>query len=365
MGSARKHRDPKLPRQIDELARLKVLGGPDRGCVYVVTAQACVIGRGEECDAVLTDLKASRKHVELRASPRGWSFHDLGSANGVLLNGQEARSGQLKPGDVLSLGETECEFFPGDAGTLLLTAPARSSEQVRVEREALRDQRERVLASVGVSDPQGRSRLGRPVAPVAGAGQGRRGGPSPLFLGVMALAAGAFLFERELVLFLGGGEGSRREGEKESGKLSKNKKKKSEASPLEDLSLPDGSTMQAAEIFFREGFREFLAGNYLRARQQFQTALQVSPGHQEARRYLDKTAQSLDQLVKHHLDAGNRNLELRRYGHAKSHFEAVLRTLSHDPSHRGYSEAQDQLRLLSERRGGRRDARLPAGGDAR
>ena len=46
-----------------------------------------VIGRSRDCDIVLDDAGVSRKHAEIRPSGDGWTVADLGSTNGVLVNG--------------------------------------------------------------------------------------------------------------------------------------------------------------------------------------------------------------------------------------------------------------------------------------
>jgi hypothetical protein len=73
-----------------------------------------VIGRSRECDIVLQDSGVSRRHAEIRPSGAGWSVIDLGSTNGVVLNGRELRGAeQLQAGDRLQMGSTEITFELG------------------------------------------------------------------------------------------------------------------------------------------------------------------------------------------------------------------------------------------------------------
>jgi FhaA, N-terminal domain/FHA domain len=71
-----------------------------------------VVGRSRDCEVVLEDSGVSRHHAELRPSAEGWTVADLGSTNGVLLNGQDIHGGPhpLAPGDRLQLGSTELVF---------------------------------------------------------------------------------------------------------------------------------------------------------------------------------------------------------------------------------------------------------------
>ena len=72
------------------------------------------IGRSRDCDLVLDDTGISRRHAEIRLGPDGWEIEDLGSTNGVLVNGQAIRSRQLlAAGDRVELGSTEARFELG------------------------------------------------------------------------------------------------------------------------------------------------------------------------------------------------------------------------------------------------------------
>ncbi len=69
------------------------------------------VGRSHDCDVVLDDAGVSRRHAEIRPAPGGWTLADLGSTNGVRVNGQELRGVcALHPGDRVELGSTEIVF---------------------------------------------------------------------------------------------------------------------------------------------------------------------------------------------------------------------------------------------------------------
>jgi FHA domain-containing protein len=77
----------------------------------VIGPGGAVLGRSRECDAVLSDANVSRRHAEIR--PRGgtWVLSDLGSTNGVSVNGVKVdRSRVLSPGDVIELGTSSVTF---------------------------------------------------------------------------------------------------------------------------------------------------------------------------------------------------------------------------------------------------------------
>ena len=70
-----------------------------------------VIGRSRECDIVLSDSNVSRRHAEIR--PTGgdtWTITDLGSTNGVKVNGRTVDSAPLTGGDEVMVGTVEVRF---------------------------------------------------------------------------------------------------------------------------------------------------------------------------------------------------------------------------------------------------------------
>ncbi len=72
------------------------------------------IGRSRDCDIVLDDVGVSRRHAEVRPGPDGWAIADLGSTNGMLVNGRSVRGPQLlHAGDRIGLGSTEIVFEVG------------------------------------------------------------------------------------------------------------------------------------------------------------------------------------------------------------------------------------------------------------
>jgi hypothetical protein len=78
---------------------------------YVLDGPRAVVGRSKECDCVLRDANVSRRHAELRRSDTGdWTIADLGSTNGVKINGRQVSSSRLRPGDEVTLGTSSFTF---------------------------------------------------------------------------------------------------------------------------------------------------------------------------------------------------------------------------------------------------------------
>jgi hypothetical protein len=77
----------------------------------VLGSQGAVIGRSRDTDVVLSDENVSRRHAEVRPSGGSWIVKDLGSTNGVKVNGRRIRGPQsLKPGDTIELGTSRITF---------------------------------------------------------------------------------------------------------------------------------------------------------------------------------------------------------------------------------------------------------------
>jgi Protein of unknown function (DUF3662)/Inner membrane component of T3SS, cytoplasmic domain len=77
-----------------------------------VAPGGAVIGRSRECDIVLQDSNVSRRHAEIRPSGGdGWTISDLGSTNGVRVNGRAIKSATpLQPGDEIAVGTVDVRF---------------------------------------------------------------------------------------------------------------------------------------------------------------------------------------------------------------------------------------------------------------
>jgi hypothetical protein len=89
-------------------ARLRIGGRSE-----LLGSNGATLGRSREADIVLDDANVSRKHAEVRPSGGSWIVRDLGSTNGIKVNGRRVdpdRPQSIKPGDVIELGTSRAIF---------------------------------------------------------------------------------------------------------------------------------------------------------------------------------------------------------------------------------------------------------------
>jgi pSer/pThr/pTyr-binding forkhead associated (FHA) protein len=77
---------------------------------YPLRDAVTVIGRANESDLRLEDPGVSRRHAEIRVSGSESEIVDLGSTNGIRVNGKPVPSARLLDGDRIDLGSTSLVF---------------------------------------------------------------------------------------------------------------------------------------------------------------------------------------------------------------------------------------------------------------
>ena len=79
---------------------LSLTDGPS----ILIDKPVLLFGRHQECDVQLNSKKVSRRHCVLAQVNDYLVIRDLGSTNGVRINGQRVAEGKLLPGDEVMIG---------------------------------------------------------------------------------------------------------------------------------------------------------------------------------------------------------------------------------------------------------------------
>lgn len=87
------------------------LQGIAAGSMFALTAGDLTIGRDGECEIILAENTVSRQHARVQRDGSGqWTLLDLGSANGVYVNGMRVQRAILSAGDEVKIGDNYFRF---------------------------------------------------------------------------------------------------------------------------------------------------------------------------------------------------------------------------------------------------------------
>lgn len=96
---------PVSKQSVNRMPCLITLSGPEKGEILPLRPGTLKMGRSDTADLVLRGPGISRIHAELVVDEQGRvTVQDLGSTNGIFVNGEPAQLAQLKDGDSLGLG---------------------------------------------------------------------------------------------------------------------------------------------------------------------------------------------------------------------------------------------------------------------
>jgi putative nucleotidyltransferase with HDIG domain len=144
---------------IKEFCFRPVAEGPSRPAICVSPGQSKVIGRATDADAVVDEPSLSRQHARLSMSQDGVvTVEDLGSTNGIFVNGSQRRVATLVPGDNVRLGAVD---FNTDIGRSRVEFPdgslisRRQADRTVVDRAALEALLQTSREIMAFSDLQG------------------------------------------------------------------------------------------------------------------------------------------------------------------------------------------------------------------
>ncbi len=280
--------------------RLVCLTGEKRGKAYPLKIDRVVIGRSPHCHITVDDKKASREHVEIVRIKNNFIISDLGSQNGIFVNGKKVKQQQLAAGDKFSVGETVYEFKTGHS------QPASHQKVKTPEKNEKSRKLIFVIFAVGV-----------------------------IFL--------LFLIPEESV-------------EKNDMAVEKNEQSYdlTEINPelmkkIQKKKISEDKELnKQVEAIIKRGLRELREENYFRAISEFQHAKSLDQNNSQANFYLRKTNDELDDVIKKYNMSALREIEALGYRKAIVSYCAIIRLLHNYPEDERYQAAELNIKKLEQ-----------------
>lgn len=96
-------------------ALLIVKSGAGQGSRFLLDADSTLAGRHPDADILLDDVTVSRKHAEFKRQANRFNVSDLGSMNGLYVNGSQVESTALSSGDEIQIGKYRMTFFAAES----------------------------------------------------------------------------------------------------------------------------------------------------------------------------------------------------------------------------------------------------------
>jgi hypothetical protein len=124
LGRRNQHTKKKVRSTVRHYSKLTCLNGPQAGREYELDQELTTVGRSSTSTLLLDDPYASRHHAEIRRVDNAYQVHDLGSKNGVIVDGRrlpEGGTAWLTEGSEVQFASTRFRFQDPSA---TITAPS-------------------------------------------------------------------------------------------------------------------------------------------------------------------------------------------------------------------------------------------------
>jgi pSer/pThr/pTyr-binding forkhead associated (FHA) protein len=311
--------------------RFLCMTGPNKGRVYYLIGKRVIIGRGENADIQIIDVKISREHAELSFSDNGYTITDLGAENGIIVNDTKIKQKKLADSEKVVIGQTVFKYniievtntdltvLDEDNGVALLKETKSSKAKVQLK------------ANIGSGDSYSNKKTNTSE---------KKGNSKVL---IMASVVGIVLY----VLM----------GSSEPAKQTKTRK----VDLVSDFDVPDTTPKKAnqddAEIkkklenYIHSGRREFGEGNYFRAMEDFRLALLLSPNNGHASFYLAKAKQRLDEDIEKNFLKGKQEYESKKLQASIVSYCGVVQLIQNYPNDERYKNAMLKISAIESELG--------------
>ena len=119
------------------------INGEGKAETAVLTKEITSLGRKENNDIVLDSKNVSKNHARIIAEDGGFKIEDLGSANGVFLNGRKIQQAGLKNGDKIKIGDFALGFTDEAPAGVVKKAKAKAK---RPEKRVTPEEEDAIIA---------------------------------------------------------------------------------------------------------------------------------------------------------------------------------------------------------------------------
>ncbi len=290
---------PKL--QSAQKVTLTIKSGPNRGEIFQLLPPKVSIGRGNDNDIALQDVKCSRNQAVIHVSPPRYYVEDVSSRGTTLVNGNIVKVQELRSGDSITVGETQIDFVVESADSMpaLRSEPNAPSWNYQTGPAPEARHREKT------SKPEGSNRV-----------------RFYMVVGVIGFA---------LYLLLSGDptkkiedtplrspEAMEKDLEKTQERLAKLAEQRQFRNPEEN------QRFQEAHLHYLAGFRDYQKGGYARALRAFETARAIDPNHELAVRYSVLAERKRDEWITLQMMEGRRYMEKSMFNRCSSALDKVM-----------------------------------------
>lgn len=299
--------------------RIIAVGGPANGTEYPMTEQGITLGRSDECEIALASQNVSRKHARFFIYQQIPYVQDMGSRNGVFVNGVRIQNQALTNGDTVTMGEFT--FRVSDGTAVVVSGGGGANKRL-------------LFIGGGVA-----------VAAILVIAIASSGGSSSSTQNVAAVTAPPSTSEIKSMFEKSNGPGKNR-GASPQGEQSASVDPGAQGAPATGAGDTRGVVREYLDR--AELLRE--AGKYQEAREQYERALKIDPGCQLCLSRRDRLQREIAALVQRHLDDGMKSFNALRYEDAISSWELVL-NLDPDQGSQQHQQALKNIRDAQARLG--------------
>lgn len=288
---------------IDFLIRIE--SGPDSGKAFLIKPPKITIGRDPVCQIALTDPKVSRQQCVIKFDNNVVCI-DVSSRKTTLINGKPCATTVLKPGDVISFGQTKMRF------------QTQTNEKAKPQLAGQGDK-----PVVSKEKQEGRNQF-------------------YIFIGIILILAVSYKVlekaptaKKEVKLATSEDLNKQIEETKERASLLRE-------SYEEKKKLSQKTYLYQVEKHFISGFRDYQNGRYGRALDSFGTTIATDQNHLQAQQYAKSARKKGEELIETHLRDGQKYKAKLMYNRCAAEFEKAIVLINNDRSPR-YNLAKTQL----------------------